>query len=42
MGVETLKALPARRFVLDGEIVVPVGKALSFDEAEAEDEKTGG
>jgi len=30
--VEALKALPAKRFVLDGEIVVPVGKALSFDD----------
>jgi ATP-dependent DNA ligase len=29
--VESLKSLPAKRFVLDGEIVVPVGKALSFD-----------
>jgi ATP-dependent DNA ligase len=30
--VEAVKALPARRFVLDGEIVVPVGGALSFDD----------
>jgi ATP-dependent DNA ligase len=29
--VEALRRLPARRFVLDGEIVVPVGKKLSFD-----------
>lgn len=29
--VESLKALPAKRFVLDGEIVVPAGKTLSFD-----------
>ena len=29
---EALAELPARRFVLDGEIVVPVGKALSFDD----------
>ena len=29
---EALRALPAKRFVLDGEIVVPVGKALSFDD----------
>ncbi|MBA3578598.1 MAG: ATP-dependent DNA ligase [Gemmatimonadaceae bacterium] len=28
---DSLRSLPARRFVLDGEIVVPVGKALSFD-----------
>jgi ATP-dependent DNA ligase len=27
-----LAALPARRFVLDGELVVPAGDALSFDE----------
>jgi ATP-dependent DNA ligase len=30
--VAVLKALPARRFVLDGEIVVPVDGALSFEE----------
>lgn len=30
--VEALKGLPAKKFVLDGEIVVPVGKALSFDD----------
>ena len=30
--VEALRALPAKRFVLDGEIVVPVDGALSFDE----------
>ena len=30
--VEALKAVPAKRFVLDGEIVIPVGKALSFDD----------
>jgi ATP-dependent DNA ligase len=30
--VEALKALEAPRFVLDGEIVIPVGKVLSFDE----------
>ena len=30
--VESLKALPAKRFVLDGEIVVPAGNALSFDD----------
>ena len=29
---EALTRLPAKRFVLDGEIVVPVGKALSFDD----------
>jgi hypothetical protein len=29
--VETLRAPDARRFVLDGEIVVPAGKAFSFD-----------
>ena len=29
--VELLAALGAKRFVLDGEIVVPVGKSLSFD-----------
>ena len=30
--VEGLLALPAKRFVLDGELVVPEGKALSFDQ----------
>ena len=30
--VEALRTLPARKFVLDGEIVVPVGRALSFDD----------
>src|SRR6478735_6994420 len=30
--VESAKALPARQFVLDGEIVVPRGKAFSFDD----------
>lgn len=30
--VANLRALDATRFVLDGEIVVPVGKALSFDD----------
>jgi ATP-dependent DNA ligase len=30
--VEALLALPASRFVLDGEIVVPVGGLLSFDD----------
>ncbi|MBK5187656.1 MAG: ATP-dependent DNA ligase [Gemmatimonadaceae bacterium] len=30
--VEALRALDASRFVLDGEIVIPVGKLLSFDE----------
>lgn len=30
--VDALRSLGARRFVLDGEIVVPVGKALSFEE----------
>lgn len=29
--VAAIEALQARRFVLDGEIVVPAGKALSFD-----------
>ncbi|MBA3685854.1 MAG: ATP-dependent DNA ligase [Planctomycetes bacterium] len=28
---EALRALPARRFVLDGEIVIPAGSGLSFD-----------
>jgi ATP-dependent DNA ligase len=30
--VEALEALDASRFVLDGEIVIPIGKMLSFDE----------
>lgn len=30
--VEAVRALPAKRFVLDGEIVIPVGGKLSFDE----------
>ena len=30
--VEAVKALPADRFILDGEIVVPVGSRLSFDQ----------
>lgn len=30
--VEAVRALPATRFVLDGEIVIPVGGKLSFDE----------
>jgi ATP-dependent DNA ligase len=30
--VEALRALKAKRFVLDGEIVVPVGDTLSFEE----------
>src|ERR1700694_5362240 len=30
--VVALRALRAKRFVLDGELVIPVGKALSFDE----------
>jgi ATP-dependent DNA ligase len=30
--VESLRALGAQRFVLDGEIVVPVGNVLSFEE----------
>ena len=30
--VEALEALAAPRFVLDGEIVIPVGRILSFDE----------
>ena len=30
--VEALRTLPAKKFVLDGEIVVPVGRALSFDD----------
>ncbi len=30
--VAALEKLPARRFVLDGELVVPEGNALSFDE----------
>jgi ATP-dependent DNA ligase len=30
--VELIRGLPPRRFVLDGEIVIPVGGSLSFDE----------
>lgn len=30
--VEAVKAIDAERFVLDGEIVIPLGKLLSFDE----------
>jgi ATP-dependent DNA ligase len=30
--VASLKSLPAPRFVLDGEIVIPVGNSLSFDD----------
>src|SRR6266511_253866 len=30
--VEHVKALPAPQFVLDGEIVVPIGDRLSFDD----------
>lgn len=30
--VDRLRAVPARRFVLDGELVIPAGKTLSFDE----------
>ena len=30
--VEAIRALPASRFVLDGEIVIPIGKTLSFDD----------
>jgi ATP-dependent DNA ligase len=30
--VEALAAVPAKRFVLDGELVIPVNGALSFDE----------
>src|SRR6266568_4369624 len=30
--VEEIAKLPSRNFVLDGELVVPVGGALSFDE----------
>jgi ATP-dependent DNA ligase len=30
--VEAIKAVDAERFVLDGEIVIPIGKLLSFDE----------
>ena len=30
--VASLEAIPAKRFVLDGEIVVPAGNALSFDD----------
>jgi ATP-dependent DNA ligase len=29
--VEALRALPARRFVLDGELAIPIGNSLSFD-----------
>jgi ATP-dependent DNA ligase len=29
--IEALRALPARRFVVDGELAIPVGKSLSFD-----------
>jgi len=29
--VESLRALPSKRFVLDGELVIPVGRDLSFD-----------
>jgi ATP-dependent DNA ligase len=30
--VEQIQALKAKRFVLDGELVIPIGKVLSFDE----------
>lgn len=30
--VEAIEAIDAERFVLDGEIVIPIGKLLSFDE----------
>ena len=30
--VEAVQSLPAKQFVLDGELVVPEGNALSFDE----------
>ena len=30
--VDAVKAIGAKRFVLDGEIVIPIGKLLSFDE----------
>jgi len=30
--VDALQALDAKRFVLDGELVVPIGDVLSFDE----------
>ncbi len=30
--VEALRKLPAKRFVLDGELAIPIGGALSFDE----------
>lgn len=30
--VQALEALPAKRFVLDGELAIPIGGALSFDE----------
>ena len=29
--VEMLRALKAKRFLLDGELIIPVGDALSFD-----------
>lgn len=29
--VAALRALPVKRFVLDGELVIPIGKVLSFD-----------
>jgi ATP-dependent DNA ligase len=30
--VEALRRLPAKRFVIDGELAIPIGGALSFDE----------
>jgi ATP-dependent DNA ligase len=30
--VEVIRALPAERFVLDGEVVIPIGDRLSFDD----------
>jgi ATP-dependent DNA ligase len=30
--VEALRQLPAKRFVIDGELAIPIGGALSFDE----------
>jgi ATP-dependent DNA ligase len=30
--VDALSSLPAKKFVLDGEIIVPIGKNLSFDD----------
>ncbi|HEU5174774.1 MAG TPA: ATP-dependent DNA ligase [Gemmatimonadaceae bacterium] len=30
--IDRIRAVPAKRFVLDGEIVVPLGDSLSFDE----------